>query len=85
MIGNCVMEMVLGNKLFIGGISWDTSEERLREYFESYGAVEEAVIMRDRATGRCRGFGFVVFADSAVVERVVKEKHVIGGRTVSNR
>ncbi|KAL0301085.1 UNVERIFIED_CONTAM: Heterogeneous nuclear ribonucleoprotein 1 [Sesamum radiatum] len=69
-------------KLFIGGISWDTNEERLKEYFGAYGEVVEAVIMRDRTTGRARGFGFVVFADPAVAERVVKEKHMIDGRTV---
>ncbi|KAK9072247.1 hypothetical protein SSX86_008680 [Deinandra increscens subsp. villosa] len=69
-------------KLFIGGISWDTDEDRLKEYFSSYGEVSEAVIMRDRLTGRARGFGFVVFADSAVAERVVMEKHMIDGRTV---
>ena len=40
--------------------------------------------MRDRNTGRARGFGFVVFADPAVAERVVMEKHVIDGRTVSS-
>ncbi|XP_076897605.1 heterogeneous nuclear ribonucleoprotein 1-like [Bidens hawaiensis] len=69
-------------KLFIGGISWDTDEDRLKEYFSSYGEVIEAVIMRDRLTGRARGFGFVVFVDPAVAERVVKEKHMIDGRTV---
>lgn len=76
------MESDLG-KLFIGGISWDTDEERLREYFATYGEVIEAVIMRDRATGRARGFGFVVFADPAVAERVIVDKHIIDGRTVS--
>lgn len=70
-------------KLFIGGISWDTNEDRLRQYFQSFGDVVEAVIMKDRTTGRARGFGFVVFADPAVAERVVVEKHVIDGRTVS--
>lgn len=70
-------------KLFIGGISWDTNEDRLKEYFETYGDVVEAVIMKDRTTGRARGFGFVVFADPDVAERVVKEKHMIDGRTVS--
>lgn len=70
-------------KLFIGGIFWDTNEERLKEYFGAYGEVAEAVIMRDRTTGRARGFGFIVFADPSVAERVVKEKHVIDGRTVS--
>ncbi|KAI3820593.1 hypothetical protein L1987_08141 [Smallanthus sonchifolius] len=69
-------------KLFIGGVSWDTDEDRLKEYFSSYGEVIEAVIMRDRVTGRARGFGFVVFADLAVAERVVMEKHMIDGRTV---
>lgn len=75
------MEMELG-KLFVGGISWDTNEDRLREYFQNFGEVVEAVIMKDRSTGRARGFGFIVFSDPAVAERVVMEKHVIDGRTV---
>ncbi|KAK9050745.1 hypothetical protein SSX86_030284 [Deinandra increscens subsp. villosa] len=75
------MEMDNG-KLFVGGISWDTNEERLKEYFQTFGEVIEAVIMKDRTTGRARGFGFVVFSDPAVAERVVKEKHMIDGRTV---
>lgn len=76
------MEPDLG-KIFIGGISWDTDEEQLKEYFKKYGEVVEAVIMRDRATGRARGFGFVVFADPSVADRVVKDKHMIDCRTVS--
>nr|KYP62668.1 RNA-binding protein Musashi isogeny 2 [Cajanus cajan] len=75
------MEMDPG-KLFIGGISWDTNEDRLRQYFQNFGDVVEAVIMKDRITGRARGFGFIVFADPSVAERVVMEKHVIDGRTV---
>ncbi|KAL0363141.1 UNVERIFIED_CONTAM: Heterogeneous nuclear ribonucleoprotein 1 [Sesamum calycinum] len=75
------MEMEPG-KLFIGGISWDTSEERLREYFQTFGEVVEAVIMKDRTTGRARGFGFIVFANASVAEKVVREKHTIDGRTV---
>ncbi|KAK8629855.1 hypothetical protein V6N13_078676 [Hibiscus sabdariffa] len=69
-------------KLFIGGISWDTNEECLKEYFSSFGDVVEAVIMKDRTTGRARGFGFVVFADPAVSKSVIKEKHNIDGRIV---
>ncbi|KAK0589932.1 hypothetical protein LWI29_020369 [Acer saccharum] len=69
-------------KLFIGGISWDTNEERLKEYFSTYGEVVEAVIMKDRNTGRARGFGFVVFADPAVADIVIQEKHNIDGRMV---
>lgn len=69
-------------KLFIGGISWDTNEDRLKEYFSTYGEVVEAVIMKDRNTGRARGFGFVVFADPAVAEIVIQGKHNIDGRMV---
>jgi RNA-binding protein Musashi len=70
-------------KLFIGGISWDTNEERLKDYFQSFGEVVEAVIMKDRTTGRARGFGFVVFSDPSIAERVIKEKHSIDGRMVN--
>ncbi|KAM0029252.1 putative RNA recognition motif domain, nucleotide-binding alpha-beta plait domain superfamily [Helianthus debilis subsp. tardiflorus] len=75
------MQSDLG-KLFVGGIAWDTNEERLQEYFSGFGEVLEAVIMKDHTTGRARGFGFVVFADPAVAERVIKEKHHIDGRMV---
>lgn len=75
------MQSDLG-KLFIGGISWETNEDRLKDYFSAFGEVVEAVIMKDRTTGRARGFGFVVFADPVVADRVIKEKHNIDGRMV---
>ncbi|XP_039070053.1 heterogeneous nuclear ribonucleoprotein 1-like [Hibiscus syriacus] len=68
-------------KLFIGGISWGTNVDRLRQYFETFGEVVEAVIMKDRTTGRARGFGFVVYADPAIAEKVVLKQHMIDGRT----
>lgn len=70
-------------KLFIGGISWDTNEDRLRQYFQKFGDVIEAVIMKDRTTGRARGFGFIIFSDPCVADQVVMERHIIDGRTVS--
>eukprot|EP00243_Klebsormidium_subtile_P002581 TRINITY_DN1522_c0_g1_i1.p1 TRINITY_DN1522_c0_g1~~TRINITY_DN1522_c0_g1_i1.p1 ORF type:complete len:425 (-),score=48.91 TRINITY_DN1522_c0_g1_i1:711-1985(-) len=69
-------------KLFVGGISWETTEERLKQHFEAYGEVVETIIMKDRATGRARGFGFVVFADPSIADQVVQEKHTIDGRQV---
>lgn len=69
-------------KVFIGGIAWDTSEDTLRDYFGQYGQVAQAVIMRDKPTGRPRGFGFVVFSDPSVLDRVLEERHTIDGRTV---
>ncbi|PPD77054.1 hypothetical protein GOBAR_DD26029 [Gossypium barbadense] len=64
-------------KLFIGGISWETSEDRLKEYFGQYGDILQTVVMRDKVTGRPRGFGFVVFSDPSVIDTVLQEKHTI--------
>lgn len=69
-------------KLFIGGISWETSEEKLKDYFGGYGEVLQTVVMRDKVTGKPRGFGFVVFADPNILDRVLQDRHVIDGRTV---
>ncbi|CAA2978078.1 heterogeneous nuclear ribonucleo 1-like [Olea europaea subsp. europaea] len=69
-------------KLFIGGISWETDEEKLKEHFQGYGEVLQAVVMRDKITGKPRGFGFVVFADPNILDTVLQERHVIDGRTV---
>lgn len=49
------------NKLFIGGLPQNTTANELREHFERFGAVSDAVVMIDPATGRSRGFGFVCF------------------------
>ncbi|KAL5564111.1 hypothetical protein UlMin_027275 [Ulmus minor] len=67
-------------KLFIGGISWYTIEDRLRDYFRSFGDNVEAMIMKDQTSGRACGFEFIVFADPAIAERVVIEKHMIDAR-----
>lgn len=48
-------------KLFVGGLSWSTTDESLRRVFKEFGTVEEAKVVRKRDTGRSRGFGFVTF------------------------
>jgi hypothetical protein len=79
----CAMEGTdYSGKIFVGGISWETDEDRLRDYFGRFGEVTEAVIMRERSTGRARGFGFVVFSNPADAERVTMDKHMIDGRMV---
>ncbi|TVR02109.1 MAG: RNA-binding protein [Deltaproteobacteria bacterium] len=52
-------------KLFVGGLAWATDSDGLRQAFEAYGEVTEAVVISDRETGRSRGFGFVTFANEA--------------------
>ncbi|XP_039140996.1 glycine-rich RNA-binding protein 2, mitochondrial-like [Dioscorea cayenensis subsp. rotundata] len=49
------------SKVFVGGLSYSTDDNRLREAFSSYGEVVEARVIMDRETGRSRGFGFVTF------------------------
>jgi RNA recognition motif-containing protein len=51
-------------KLFIGGLSFSTSTERLRQAFAGCGTVESVTVATDRDTGRSRGFGFVEMATS---------------------
>ena len=49
-------------KLYVGGLSLDTTDDGLRQAFEAVGEVIEAKVITDRETGRSRGFGFVTFA-----------------------
>mmetsp|Transcript_65443 Transcript_65443/g.154594 ORF Transcript_65443/g.154594 Transcript_65443/m.154594 type:complete len:493 (+) Transcript_65443:65-1543(+) len=70
-------------KLFIGGLNWDTTTEKLEERFAEYGTVVDCVIMKDKFTNQPRGFGFVTLEDPAVAERLAAERHLeIDGRQV---
>ncbi|XP_041438981.1 musashi RNA binding protein 2 S homeolog isoform X2 [Xenopus laevis] len=62
-------------KMFIGGLSWQTSPDSLRDYFNKFGEIRECMVMRDPTTKRSRGFGFVTFADPASVDKVLAQPH----------
>jgi len=68
----------------VGGLSWDTRDDGLRQAFETYGEVEEAKVVMDRDTGRSRGFGFVTFreANSARTARTEMDGATLDGRTI---
>ncbi|XP_076947816.1 heterogeneous nuclear ribonucleoprotein 1-like [Bidens hawaiensis] len=70
------------SKVFVGGISWETTEDTLRDHFSNYGTVVGSVIAKERATSRPRGFAFVLFSDASVLDRVLADTHTILGRTV---
>jgi RNA recognition motif-containing protein len=63
----------MAQKLFIGGLSFSTSTERLRETFAAAGEVESAAVVTDRDTGRSRGFGFVEMSTSEEADRAIAQ------------
>ena len=74
----------MSNKLFVGGLSWDTEEQSLREAFAKFGDVTEAKIITDRETGRSRGFGFVTYSHSDDAEGALKlDQTSLDGRNIT--
>jgi len=70
-------------KMFIGGLSWQTSPESLREYFSKFGEITEVMVMKDPTTRRSRGFGFVTFSDPASVDKVLAQgTHELDGKKI---
>lgn len=74
----------MNNKLFVGGLSWNTDDDSLKQAFERFGEVVEAKVITDRETGRSRGFGFVTFNDSEQAQNSVEEMDNtdLDGRTI---
>jgi len=70
-------------KLFIGGLSFETTDEKLQKYFSQFGPVTSAVVMRDTLTKRSRGFGFVSFKDNESADKAMEcTEHIINDRRV---
>ena len=74
----------MSTKLFVGGLSWGTTDDRLKEAFARFGEVTEAKIITDRETGRSRGFGFVTYAEPGAAQQAMKELdgQELDGRTI---
>uniref|UniRef100_A0A3Q3FW58 RNA binding motif protein 38 n=1 Tax=Kryptolebias marmoratus TaxID=37003 RepID=A0A3Q3FW58_KRYMA len=68
-------------KLFVGGLPYHTSDASLRKHFQAFGAIDEAVVITDRHTGKSRGYGFVTMVDRGAAERACKDANpIIDGR-----
>lgn len=68
-------------KIFVGGLPYHTTDASLRKYFESFGDIDEAVVITDRQTGKSRGYGFVTMMDRGAAERACKDPNpIIDGR-----
>ncbi len=69
-------------KLYVGNLSFDTSESELRDMFAEHGEVTSAALVMDRETGRPRGFGFVEFADASHANAAMS---ALNGKNVGGR
>ncbi|KAK2874607.1 hypothetical protein Q8A67_021760 [Cirrhinus molitorella] len=70
-------------KLFIGGLSFETTDESLRAHFEQWGTLTDCVVMRDPNTKRSRGFGFVTYSSVSEVDAAMDARpHKVDGRAV---
>jgi len=74
----------LGTKLFVGSLPWSVDDKVLQETFEQYGTVVSAKVIKDRETGRSRGFGFVEMENATDAENAIKalDKSELQGRNI---
>jgi RNA recognition motif-containing protein len=70
------------NNLFVGNLSFQTTEEDLRSLFEAFGEITRVQLMKDRDTGRSRGFGFVEMAEDESAEKAMG---ALNGKEVQGR
>jgi RNA recognition motif-containing protein len=75
----------MSRKLYVGNLSYETSEDQLRDLFATTGSVESVQLMRDRETGRARGFGFVEMTSEADAQNAIAQLNdkAVGGRTLT--
>jgi RNA recognition motif-containing protein len=72
----------MSNKLFVGNLSFNTTENDLQDAFAAHGTVTEVNLMMDRATGRPRGFGFVTMSSAEEAQKAVD---AMNGKSVDGR
>ncbi len=75
----------MSKKLFVGGLSYETTEATLKEAFSEVGTVESAAVIIDKMSGRSKGFGFVEFSSEEEAKKAIETLNgkEIDGRTVT--
>jgi len=72
----------MGAKIYVGNLPFNITEKEFSDLFSSYGEISEAVIIKDKYSGRSKGFGFVTFADEAATSKAIAE---MNGKEVQGR
>jgi len=75
----------MARKLYVGGLSYDTTEDQLREAFAKFGAVESATVIKDRYSDRSKGFGFVEMSSNSEAEEAIRSLNgtLLDGRQIT--
>ncbi len=75
----------MGNKLYVGNLSYEVQDRDLQQLFAQYGTVSSAKVVMDRDTGRSKGFGFVEMSTDAEAEGAISalNGHEVGGRALT--
>ena len=75
----------MSKKLFVGNLSFQTTEGDITSAFQEYGAIESVSIITDRDTGRSKGFGFVVFTEPSDADKAIAQMNgsQVGGRALT--
>jgi len=63
----------MASKLFVGSLSWDTTNDSLRDFFGKAGTVVSATVLTDKFTGKSRGFGFVEMSSDEEAQKAISE------------
>jgi len=73
-------------KVFVGSLNYSSTEESLRDHFSKYGELVDCVIMKESKSGKSRGFGFVTYSDSSMVDEMMKHRpHKLDGRELETK
>lgn len=75
----------MAKKLFVGGLAWTTTDQTLNDLFAKIGAVTSANVVKDRYTGKSRGFGFVEMSSDEEADKAIAELNgqALDGRNIS--
>lgn len=72
----------MATKLYVGGLAYAVTDDKLREMFEPYGKVESAQVIMDRTSNQSKGFGFVEMSTGEEAQKAINE---LGGKEIGGR
>lgn len=77
----------MSKKVFVGNLPFSVTDDKLKELFSSYGEITEAIVIKNKFSGRSKGFGFITFANEEDADKAIAEMHdkEVEGRKITVR